>query len=91
MFIYELTCVFSQESDSKKLVKKIEDWLKEIGAKIEKKEDWGKKELAYRIKKNSQGHYVFWQIKTEPSKVGGLFPKIKLESEIIRHLLVRTS
>lgn len=91
MAVYELTCVFNPElADKKKLIEKIEGWMKEIGAKVKKKEEWGKKELAYRIKKLSGGIYIFWQLEAEPSKISNLFPKIKLEDDIIRYLLVKT-
>lgn len=91
MAVYELVCIFNPELTEKgKLVKKIEDWIEKIGGKVKKKEEWGRKELAYQIKKFSKGFYVFWQLKAEPSKINNLFPKIKLEENIIRHLLVRT-
>lgn len=89
MSIYELTCVFDPKSDSKNLIKKIAGWMEKIGAKVEKKEEWGTKELAYQIKKNSQGFFVFWQFQAEPSKIGDLLGKIKLEDNVIRYLLVR--
>ena len=90
MAVYELTCVFSPElSDNKKLIKKVEEWVKKIGGKVKKKEVWGKKELAYRIKKFDQGVYVFWQLEVEASKINDLPRKIELEDDIIRHLLVR--
>jgi len=91
MAVYELTCILNPELDNKELIKKIEGWLKEIGAKVRKKEEWGRKELAYRIKRNSYGFYVFWQTEAESSKIGSLLPKIKLEKDIIRHLLVKTA
>ena len=89
MFVYELTCIFDPKADSKKLIKKIEGWMEKIGAKVKKKEEWGNKDLAYRIKKNHQGFFVFWQLEAESSKIVGLFPKIKLEEGIIRYLLVK--
>ncbi len=92
MVIYELICILNPEvEDKKQLIKKIEGWFKDIEVKVKKKEEWGKKELAYQINKNTEGFYVFWEMEVEPSKVNNLFPKIKLEENIIRHLLVRTS
>lgn len=85
-----MVCLFQPESETKQLIKKIETWLKEIGGKVKKKEEWGKKELAYQIKKESYGIYVFWQIEAEPGKISRLSPKIKLEKDVIRYLLVKT-
>lgn len=89
MSVYELTCVFDPKSDAKNLIKKIEGWMEKMGAKVEKKEEWGTKELAYPIKKNSQGFFVFWQFQAEPYSIGDLLKKIKLEDNVVRHLLVR--
>lgn len=92
MVVYELTCVFNPKlADKKKLIEKVEGWIKEIGGKIKKKEEWGRKELAYQIKKNSHGFYVFWKLQTEPSKINNLLSKIKSENDIIRDLLVKTA
>jgi small subunit ribosomal protein S6 len=88
---YELVCIFNPEADSKKLIEKIEGWLRDISAKVKKKEDWQEKELAYKIKKLSKGYYFFWRLEASPSKISHLFPKIKLENDIIRHLLVKTA
>ena len=90
MINYELVCILNpQLDDKKKLVKEIEAWMENIGAKIKKKEEWGNKELAYQIKKFSNGFYIFWRIEAEPAKIGALLSKIKLEDRIIRYLLVR--
>ena len=90
MVDYELTCIFNPDlKDKQKLISKIEGWIKKIGGKIEKKEKWGSKDLVYRIKKFSRGFYVFWQLKAKADRINELFPKIKLEEDIIRYLLVR--
>jgi len=92
MVVYELTCLLDPKiKERKKLIAKIEKWITGIGGKIKKKEDWGKKELAYRIGKNTEAFYFFWKFEAEKEKINKLFPKIKLEEKIIRHLLVRTS
>lgn len=91
MAVYELVCIFNPQVDNKKLIKKIKDWIEEMEGKVKKKEEWGKKELAYQIKKNSQGVYVFWQFEAEPAKINTLSPKIKLENDIIRFLLLKTA
>lgn len=91
MAVYELVCVFSPKiKDRKKLIEKVEGWLKEIGAKIEKKKDWGRKDLAYPIGKHSQGDYFYWLLEAKAAKINELSGKVKLETEVIRSLLVRT-
>lgn len=92
MAIYELTAIFQPEiKDKKGLIKEIEDWIKALPGKLEKKEEWGKKELAYPINKQREGFYLFWELETEPGLINNLITKIKLEENIIRHLLVRTN
>ena len=36
--------------------------LKENGGSVEKRENWGLRSLAYKIKKNRKGHYILFNI-----------------------------
>jgi ribosomal protein S6 len=46
-------------------------------------------ELAYTIKDNDSGVFVFFELELEPKVVKSLDQKIKLEEDILRHLLIR--
>ncbi len=90
MSFYELVCVFPASlKTKKKLVQQIESWFKEIQAQVKEKKEWGKRRLAYPIKKHQEGAYFFWLLSAEPKKIVELNTKIRLENEIIRHLLTK--
>ena len=89
---YELTLILDpklKDKDFKGLEEKIEKLLKDAKVKIEKKDDWGTKDLAYPISKSNQGRYLFFVLKADPSSFVELEKKLRLEEKIIRYLLVR--
>ena len=49
---------------------------------------WGKRMLAYPIRKEKEGLYIHLLIALEQSNVSSLEEKIRLNEQIIRHLLV---
>ncbi|MDD3679622.1 MAG: 30S ribosomal protein S6 [Candidatus Shapirobacteria bacterium] len=87
---YELTIVSRLNPKTKKgedNLEKIKKTLVEIG-KITKEENWGKKTLAYPIQKETAAYYCWFLFKAGPNKVGRLDNILKLNENIIRHLLV---
>ena len=49
---------------------------------------WGKRMLAYPIRKEKEGLYIHLVIELPESNVSSLEEKIRLNEQIIRHLLV---
>ncbi|MBM3205622.1 30S ribosomal protein S6 [Candidatus Shapirobacteria bacterium] len=92
MIDYELTLVLSADlssEDQKKLIEKIKKTIEEQKGKIEKQEDWGKKELAYPIKKKKMGFYFWWEAKLDPESLSKIDKKLKMEEEVLRYLILR--
>lgn len=66
--------------------------LESIVSKVDKvtKEDlWGNKDLVYPIKKQRKGYYAHYELESTPDKIPALDRSLKLEEDIIRHLLIR--
>jgi small subunit ribosomal protein S6 len=87
---YELTLVFGTSPKSKAgeaNLEKIKKTLADLG-KITKEEDWGKKDLAYPIKKATTGYYYWFLLEADRKKIGRLDNILKLNDNIIRYLLV---
>jgi small subunit ribosomal protein S6 len=87
---YELTIVTRLNPKTKKGeadLEKIKKTLGEIG-KITKEENWGKKNLAYPIQKETTAYYYWFAFEAAPNKVSRLDNILKLNDNIIRHLLV---
>ncbi|MBI4502374.1 MAG: 30S ribosomal protein S6 [Gemmatimonadetes bacterium] len=49
---------------------------------------WGKRTLAYPIKRRETGYYVVEQFETEPRLLAEFERAVKLEESVIRYLLV---
>ncbi len=67
---------------------KIGEFIKGNGGAILKTEKWGKKRLAYRVKKNRFGIYLNLYHTLEPSGVIDLEKKYKLFDLIIKFMVV---
>ena len=49
---------------------------------------WGKRTLAYPVRKRETGYYVVEQFETEPRLLSEFERAVKLEEQVIRYLLV---
>ncbi|MBI4101311.1 30S ribosomal protein S6 [Candidatus Microgenomates bacterium] len=91
MRAYELAVILHPDleidlgSTTSKLVKLIED----NGGKITGTDDWGKRKLAYVIKKQEFGIYIFYQLGIDPQKIAGLEQTLRLSNEILRFLVIK--
>jgi small subunit ribosomal protein S6 len=61
----------------------------EQGGKVEKREYWGLRNLAYRIKKNRKGHYVLFNLDAPPAAVNELERNMRINEDVLRYLTVR--
>ena len=57
--------------------------------KIIKIERWGKKRLAYQVKKSKQGIYILIQHESEPKTITELRNGYKLTENILRYQVIR--
>ncbi len=89
---YELTLILDADlssEDQKKLSEKIKKIIEDAKGKVEKTNDWGKKELAYPIKKKKMGSYFLWEIKADSQQIDKIDKKLKIEEEVLRYLILR--
>ena len=87
---YEIAVVLHPdlEIDLEATIGKIEKILVKNDAKIVKKDNWGKRKLAYKINKQDWGIYVFYQVQVEPSLVTKINQSLRITEEVIRYLIV---
>jgi len=92
MSIYESIFIINpnlSDDETNAIIKKMQDVVAKQGAEMLKFEDWGKKKLAYEIKKQKRGHYVFFQFKGAPAAVAELERTYKMTDAVIKFLTVR--
>jgi len=91
---YELTVVVRPElteEDRDKVLAKIEELVTTSGGSVLSRDMWGRRELAYPIKKYKEGVYVLFTFNTEAEKTRDIDYKVKINDDIIRHLLVKVT
>lgn len=89
---YELTIVLGGEASAakkKSAIEKIEKLVSTLKGKVRKMDEWGKIDLAYPIQKKKSGIFLYFELDLGSSEAKGIPGKLKLESDIIRYLLVR--
>ncbi len=87
---YELTYIISPDADDDSAVmNQVEEWIQAASGAIQKVSDWGRRRLAYAIKDQNEGHYIHLEVDLAPSEIGELERNLKLNEDILRHLLVR--
>jgi small subunit ribosomal protein S6 len=71
------------------LVKGYEQVIASAKGKMIKIEKWGKRRLAYPIRRSEEGFYVLMTIECPPSLVKELDRRYRMNDRILRHLVVR--
>lgn len=59
------------------------------GGTVTKREYWGLRTLAFRIKKNRKGHYILLNLDAPPAAVQEMERNMRLHEDVLRHLTVR--
>lgn len=65
------------------------DLIVVMQGKIFKKEYWGLKKLAYRIKNNTSAHYVFFKFQFSIKSINFLQRELRSDHSIIKFLVIR--
>lgn len=88
---YELMFVVNvaDEEKIKAAVQLVQDVIKKIGGTVDKVDEWGKRALAYEVKKQREGYYVVVDFQADPAQISELDRVIKIHEEIIRHIIVK--
>jgi small subunit ribosomal protein S6 len=77
------------DDDTNKLIEKMKGLLEKAGAAVLILENWGKKKLAYEIKREHRGTFVYMHFKGAGSVVGELEHSYRLEDSVLKFLTVR--
>src|SRR3984893_8817905 len=59
------------------------------GGEVKKREYWGLRNLAYRMKKNRKGHYVLMNIDAPPAAISELERTMRINEDVLRYLTLR--
>ena len=87
---YELTVLIRPdlESDIEAPINKVRDIVKKEGGEIKKEDNWGKKKLAYKIRKEDFAIYVYMDIILPADAPLKIRNTLNITEEVLRYLLV---
>jgi small subunit ribosomal protein S6 len=89
---YELMMIIDptlSDADRKTLLGEIKDELTHQNAKIVVTDEWGVKNLAYKINKSATGYYVLYTIESMGAGFFEITKSFNLKKTIWRHMFVR--
>ena len=91
---YELTIILKsslEDSARDEIIERVTNWITNSDEEAEKPEinHWGKRYMAYPIKKNSEGYYVFYEAKIDPENISGIERNMQYTEDILRYMFVR--
>jgi len=88
---YELTCILSpllEGADLENTKEEIKETINQLEGVLNFKEE-KRQNLAYPINKQGQGIFITSQISILPRKIASLSKELKLNKEILRHLITQ--
>ena len=89
---YELMISLDPETDERTVASSLEKLLQVVpnnGGTVDKIDIWGKRRLAYDIKKKSEGFYVVVDMTTAPEIAQELDRQLGLNESVLRTKLLR--
>ena len=92
MALYESVIIGRQDltpSQFETITSKFISVITSFKGEIKKKENWGLRNLAYKIKKNRKGHYILLNIDASSEAVFEYERLMRLDEDIIRFLTIK--
>lgn len=92
MPLYEHILIARQDVSGQQvetLVETLTTLIADQGGKVVKTENWGLRNLAYRIKKNRKGHYALLQIDAPAPAIAEMERTLRINEDIIRFMTLR--
>lgn len=88
---YELVVLLHPdlEIDLDNPIKKIEKLLSDNDGVIAKRDNWGKRKLAYAINRQDFALYVYWEVDLPAEAVAKIDRALGLMDEVLRHLITK--
>lgn len=89
---YELTYIIRPDLDEEAVAavaQRVEQVIRDHGGRVLKVEPWGKRPLAYSIRRYNEGYYLLLLTELNEAAIREIERHMKLSEDIIRYLLVR--
>jgi small subunit ribosomal protein S6 len=77
------------EDDFTRVLGKVNDQITKLGGTVTETNQWGKRRLAYPIKRQAEGNYVLEKVQIKQTALKELDASLKLSEDVLRYLFVR--
>jgi small subunit ribosomal protein S6 len=87
---YELVCIVHPELDETAfngIIDKVKGWIGDTGGSVDKVDVWGRKRLAYSIKKQHEGQYVLFNATMPTNGTAILDQNLRFLEPVIRYMI----
>ena len=87
---YELVCVIQPDLDETAfngVLEKVKSWISDSGGSVDKVDVWGRRKLAYIIKKQREGQFVLLNMTMNPTATAELQRNLRYQETLLRHML----
>lgn len=89
---YELMVLFTPnltEEEEKTQTLQVEELLKREKAEMIYIDHWGKRKLAYPVRKQRQGYYEWFYFSLDPSRIAEIDRKLKMSETALRFMIIK--
>jgi len=89
---YEMVFILNadlSEDDFTRVLGKVNDQITKLGGTVTETNQWGKRRLAYPIKRQAEGNYVLEKVQIKQTALKELDANLKLSEDVLRYLFVR--
>jgi small subunit ribosomal protein S6 len=89
---YELVLIINPdvtEEEMPDFIAKLSELVSKVGGTVGEVSQWGRRQLAYPIKRATEGNYVLTKLNLKPTVTKDLEANFRLSGKILRHLLIK--
>ncbi len=89
---YEIIIILRPDIDDAATIagiERVESTITELEAHLLERDDWGKRRLAYPIRKHTKGHYVLLRSVASPGHILEIERRMRIDDRFIRFMTVK--
>lgn len=87
---YELVCLVQPDLDEaafNAVIERVKGRVAESGGSVDKVDVWGKRRLAYMIRKQRESNFLIFNLSLQPTAISALEQDLRYTEAVMRHML----
>lgn len=92
MNAYEVGVIIRADLDSdgfKAMLETLHGWIEDNDGIVNHISNWGRRRLAYPIRKQRDGYYIFYRVDMPPASTASIERNLKLNENVLRFLVTK--